>query len=327
MSSKFERTVLITGGTSGLGYECALNIARKHPTYQIILASRSDANSSANTINKILNQQNVQFLSLDLSNLAKVRSFAVTWETRRFPPIQSMVLNAALQFPGGVEYTDDGFEKTFAISHIGHALLLSLLRPHLADTARIVIVSSGTHDPAKKTGMPDAIYTSAEELAHPTPESSKANGRQRYTSTKLANVLYAYALDRRFKTINKKYEKKWTVTAFDPGLMPGTGLAREASTIEKFLWSHVLPNIIPLLRLLVSHNIHTVQESGRALARLTIEADIEGSSAAYYEGKKEIKSSKVSYDQTRQEDLWGWTIDTVASGHKERTLFEFGDLA
>lgn len=230
MSLQFERSVLVTGGTSGLGYECALTIARKHPKYQIILASRSDTNSSANTINRILIQRNVQFLPLDLLDLANIRSFASNWGSHGFPPIQSLVLNAALQFPGGVEYSGNGFDKTFAVSHIGHALLLSLLRPHLADTSRIVIVSSGTHDPAKKTGMPDAIYNSAEELAHPTPESAKMSGRQ----TKLANILYTHALDRRLKLVNKKHGKEWTVTAFDPGLMPGTGLARKASALEKF---------------------------------------------------------------------------------------------
>jgi NAD(P)-dependent dehydrogenase (short-subunit alcohol dehydrogenase family) len=326
MSTKFERSVLVTGGTSGLGYECALNIARKYPEYQIIIAARSDANSSAETINKTLRQNNAQFLPLDLLQLSKVRSFASDWESRDFPPIQSMVLNAALQFPGPVEYSDDGFEKTFAVSHIGHALLLSLLRPHLADTARIVIVSSGTHDPLQDTGMPDAIYNTAEELAHPTPESAKANGRQRYTSTKLANVLYTYALGRRFEAINKRYGKKWTVTAFDPGLMPGTGLARKASTIEKFLWSRVLPHILPLLRLVMSPNVHTVQESGKALARLAVGLDVEGSSAVYYEGMKVIESSEVSHDQAKQDDLWEWTVGTLAADDKEKRLFEFGDL-
>ncbi|KAJ5391519.1 hypothetical protein N7509_007009 [Penicillium cosmopolitanum] len=326
MSANFEGSVLVTGGTSGLGYECALDIARKHPEYQIIIASRSDANSAANTINKTLNQNNVQFLPLNLLQLAKVRSFASDWKSHNFPPIQSMVLNAALQFPGDVEYSDDGFEKTFAVSHIGHALLLSLLQPYLADTSRIVIVSSGTHDPLQKSGMPDAIYNSAEELAHPTLESAKANGRQRYSSTKLANVLYTYALDRRFEAINKRYGKKWTVTAFDPGLMPGTGLARKASVVEKFLWSRVLPHILPLLRLLMYSNIHTVQESGQALARLAVGLDVEGSSAVYYEGMKVIKSSQVSYDQAKQEDLWEWTISTLASGDKEKASFEFIDL-
>jgi NAD(P)-dependent dehydrogenase (short-subunit alcohol dehydrogenase family) len=269
-------------------------------------------------MNKLLNQENVKFLRLDLSSLSQVRAFAEDWNTNQFPPIQSLVFNAALQLPGAVEYTEDGFEKTFAVSHIGHGLLFSLLQPHLAETARIVIVSSGTHDPAQKSGLPDAKYTSAEDLAHPSPLSAKENGRQRYASTKLANILYVYALHRRFSSINEKSGKHWTVTSMDPGLMPGTGLARGASKAERFLWLRVLPNIIPLLRLLISPNIHTPRESGAALARLAVGDDVEGVSGVYYEGLKEIKSSEASYNRANQEDLWGWTVDTTARDDQER---------
>ncbi|KAJ6023393.1 uncharacterized protein N7446_013753 [Penicillium canescens] len=321
MSSKLQRSILVTGGTAGLGYHCALTIARECPHYQVIIASRSDPKASAEGMNRLLNQENIKFLRLDLSSLSQVRAFAEDWETNQFPPIQSLVFNAALQFPGRVEYTEDGFEKTFAVSHIGHALLFSLLLPHLADTARIVIVSSGTHDPTQKSGLPDAKYTSAEDLAHPCPLSAKENGRQRYASTKLANILYMYALHRRFSSVNEKSGKHWSVTSMDPGLMPGTGLARGASRVEKFLWLRVLPNIIPLLRLLISPNIHTPRESGAALARLAVADDVEGVSGVYYEGLKEIRSSEASYDLAKQEDLWGWTVDTMARDDQERMAF------
>lgn len=324
MSSKFQRSVLVTGGTIGLGHQCSLAIARDCPNYQVIIASRTD-NGAAEIINKFLSQSNVRFMKLDLSSLANVRSFAVTWKTACLPPIHSLVCNAALQFPSTAEYTKDGFEKTFGINHVGHALLFSLLRPHLADAARIVITGSGTHDPAQKSGMPDAFYTTAEELAHPLAKYTQGNGRQHYTNTKLANVLYMFALHRRFTTINKKSGKHWTVTCMDPGLMPGTGLAREASGIEKFLWYRVLPQVIPLLRWLISHNIHTPRESGEALARLAVGQDVEGVSGRYFEGQKEIRSSKDSLDKAKQEDLWRWTVDAVARD-EEKVAFYLQDL-
>ncbi|KAJ5634719.1 hypothetical protein N7528_002561 [Penicillium herquei] len=317
MSSKFQRSVLITGGTIGLGYQGALAIARECPTYQVIIASRTD-NGAAETINKLLGQNNVQFMKLDLSSLSHVRSFVTDWETKNFPPLHSLVCNAALQFPGAAEYTEDGFEKTFGISHVGHALLFSLLRPYLASTARIVITASGTHDPAQKTGMPKAFYHSAEELAHPLPKYTHGNGRQHYTNAKLANVLYMYALHRRFMKINEKTGNHWTVTTLCPGLMFGTGLIRNASKIEQFLWYKIAPWLTSLARILVSPNIRTPRESGQALARLAVSPDVEGISGVYFEGKKEIKSSQDSYDEDKQEDLWKWTIETVA--HDEEKL-------
>ncbi len=256
-----NNTILITGGTSGLGYYCALDVARLCPESNIVLASRTDTNSAAALINETLGQSNVKFLPLDLSNLAKVRSFVRDWEATSHPPIQALLLNAGLQFPDGVRYTDDGIEATFGVNHVGHALLFHLLTPYLGDNARVVITASGTHDPVQKTGLPDAKYTTAEELAHPTAETAKNDGRQRYATSKLANVMWTYALHRRFA---HGPGKSRTAVAFDPGLVPGTGLAREAPVILQFVWNYILPYMVPLLRRFLSANVHTAQESGTA---------------------------------------------------------------
>ncbi|KAL5333464.1 NAD(P)-binding protein [Aspergillus crustosus] len=314
----FDRSVIVTGGTANLGYHAALNIAREHPRYLVVLSSRSDKGHAAETNNKSLGQTNTLFIPLDLSDLGNVRKYAKEWAASGHPPIQSLVLNAGLQFPGGLSKTADGLEFTFAVNHVGHALLFHLLCPHLTDTARIVLTSSGTHDPAQKSGMPDASFTTAEDLAHPPPSMVDIPGRQRYTSSKLANVLWTYALHRHLQ------DRAITVNAMDPGLVPGTELAREASPFMRFLWVRVLPRILPLLRLLVSPNIHTPAESGAALARLAVGADLEGVSGKYFEGRKEIPSSVDSYVEDKQEDLWRWTVDYLAQGPEE--LAKFNDL-
>ena len=318
--SKSPSTILVTGGTSGLGYECALDIARQKPNCSIIIASRSNNDDAAGSINKKLHQTNVSYLPLDLSSLAKVREFASSYSTKSSPPIAALVMNAGLQFPKDVSYTNDGIEKTFGINHVGHALLFYLLRPHLAPDARIVITASGTHDPAQKTGLPDAKFTTAEELAHPTPESAKNNGRQRYATSKLCNIMWAYALHDHITKATSG--KQWTVTAFDPGLMPGTSLARDGGAMLNFVFTKVLPHFIWLLRLMVSPNIHSPQESGAALARLAVGKDVQGVSGKYYEGDKEIKSSVESYVKEKQEDLWQWTAKFVAMNEEEIRSFQ-----
>ena len=315
--SEYTSTILITGGTSGLGYYAALSLARSQPTTLILLASRTDPKSSAAAINKATGQANCQYIPLDLGTLASVRSFAATYAAQSYPPISALLLNAGLQFSGPPNFTPDGIEKTFAVNHVGHSLLTFLLLPHLSPTARIVITASGVHDPAQKTGMPDAFYVSAGELAKPTSEKAQ-KGAQQYTNSKLANVLWTYALDRRVK----EKGKGWSVTVMDPGLMPGTGLARDAGAVVNFLFVHVLPNVIPVLRMAISPNIHSAGESGEALARLAVGKDVEGVSGKYFEGMKEIKSSEESYVVEKQEDLWKWTLDTVSTDAGERQVFE-----
>ena len=169
--------------------------------------------------------------------------------------------------------------------------------------------------------IPDAVYNSAEELAHPTAATEGNSGRQRYSSSKLSNVLWTYALNRHIGA-NSSGGKKWTVTAFDPGLMPGTGLARDAAPFLQFLWHRVLPRLIPLLRVLLSPNVHTDAESGFALARLGVGEDVQGKTGVYFEGLKEIKTSVDSYKVEKQDDLWEWTVKTVAKDEGERRSFE-----
>ncbi|KAI1288061.1 dehydrogenase/reductase [Xylaria venustula] len=316
----YIRSAIITGGTQNLGYHVALNIARQHPDWLVVVCSRSDREHAADSINNTLKQNNTIFMPLDLSDSKSVRSFAQEWSTGNHPPIQALCLNAALQFPDKIVYTPEGIEATFAITHVGHALLFHLLFPLLASNARIVVTSSGTHDPAQHSGLPDAIYTTAEELAHPPPAIANGPGRRHYANAKLANILWTYALHKRLS--EKVPDRGISVNAFDPGLMPGTGLAREASAIERFAWDKVLPKITPILRKVYTDNIHKPSESAASLARLAISPETAGISGKYFEGRKEIPSSKDSYDEKKIEDLWHWTVNYCAQDEAEAVRFE-----
>jgi hypothetical protein len=95
----FKSSVLITGGTSGLGYYCAKAIARQHPECQIVIASRTDPTSAAASINASLGQKNTSYLPLDLASLAQVRSFVKVWESQKFPPIRTLLLSMSYSIP------------------------------------------------------------------------------------------------------------------------------------------------------------------------------------------------------------------------------------
>lgn len=305
----FKNSILLTGGTSGLGYEASLAIAKQRPHHRVVIASRTN-NGAADKINAQLGQKNVVFLRLDLEDLENVRSFAQNFKQ---PPISSLVLNAALQFPGEVSYNAAGIERTFAINHVGGALLFHLMAPHLTSDARIVVVASGVHDPETTKGMPLPDYTTAEGVARPDPKTTPKDGRLRYVNSKLTNILWQKALARR---------SKWSVTSFDPGLMPGSGLARDYAPFFRFIWFNVMPHMLPLMRLLVHPNIHSPAESGAALARLAVGDDVKGVTGKYFVGLKERDTSKFSQDETKQEDLWSWTIGEISKDSEEKARFE-----
>ncbi len=297
-TAKTTRTVVITGANAGLGIECARDLLARDDSWQVVLAVRNPDLGAA-AIAELGAPDRCSVIRCDLASLASVRDFVAAFETADLPPLHAIVCNAGLQTVD-TKFTVDGVEMTFGVNHLGHFALVRGLLDQLVSPARIVVVASGTHDPAKFTGMPKPVYTSAEELAHPAA-GAPAEGRRRYTTSKLCNVLFAYELDRRLG----HGAQGITVTAFDPGLMPGSGLARDYSPMQRLVWRFVGP----MLRLLP--NVNTTATSGRRLAALAVDPAFGGITGRYYEGAKEIRSSVDSYDTAKATDLWDTSVRLV----------------
>ena len=286
-----SRTVIITGANTGLGLECARSILARNDSWHVVLAVRSP-DLGAKAVAELGAADRCTVIRCDLGSLASVGEFISAFAAAELPPLHAIVCNAGLQVMGNTN-TVDGVEMTFGVNHLGHFALVTGLLDRLVAPARVVVVSSGTHDPAKFTGMPHPNYTCAEELAHP-PAEAEGQGRLRYTTSKLCNVLFSYELDRRLG----QGAKGITVTAFDPGLMPSSGLSRDYSSAQRFVWRFVGP----VLRLLP--NVNSTAVSGRRLAALAVDQKFDGVTGRYFEGAKEIRSSTDSYDLTKAADLW-----------------------
>lgn len=285
------RTVIVTGANAGLGLECARNLLVRDDSWHVVLAVRNPELGAA-AIAELGAPARCSVIRVDLASLASVREFVTSFAAAGLPPLHAVVCNAGVQTVD-TTFTADGVEMTFGVNHLGHFALVAELLARLETPARIVVVASGTHDPAKFTGMPNPNYTSAEDLAHPAA-GTPAEGRRRYTTSKLCNVLFAYELDRRLG----RGSQGITVTAFDPGLMPASGLARDYSPAMRFVWRFVGP----MLRLLP--NVNSTRTSGGRLAALAVDPAFEGVSGRYFEGAKEIRSSVDSYDEGKAADLW-----------------------
>jgi len=316
-------TAIITGGNTGLGFECARALAETHDWHVVIACRDAEKGREAVTRLAQAGYKEIEAMTLDLASLESVRNFVRHYGSESRPPLRAIVCNAATQIVTGRTYTGDGFETTFAVNHLGHFLLVNLLLAQMASPARIVVVSSGTHDPAQTTGMPPPVYRSARYLARPDEDSKPLDdergtaGRRAYTTSKLCNVLFTYELERRLRAEKAvgSNGRSITVNAFDPGLMPGTGLARDYGRLARFAWRYVLPALRPFVP-----NVNSAARSGRSLANMVTDPRFERISGKYFQGSRDVPSSKDSYDPVIAIELWESSASMVKLAPDETIL-------
>jgi NAD(P)-dependent dehydrogenase (short-subunit alcohol dehydrogenase family) len=300
--AKAHQTIIITGGNSGLGYQCAKNIAQSEQGWHIIIASRNlhRVESAVSRLITETSHPHVQGLELDLASLQSVQHFVQQLSQLNIPPLTGLVCNAGIQIVSGNTSTVDGFETTFGVNHLAHFLLVNLLLPQMAEGSRIVFVSSDTHDPTTQTGMPAPRYESPHQMAFPHKinemEDVGTLGQQRYATSKLCNLLCTYELARRLQ----RHQIKISANAFNSGLMLDTQLARGYSTKQKL--SLLLNNFLSLLRQILK--FHNSKNMGKALALVILNPDLDGVTGQYFDGFVRGNSSAESHDELKAVELW-----------------------
>ncbi|MFZ2997027.1 SDR family NAD(P)-dependent oxidoreductase [Sphingobium sp.] len=289
-------SIIITGGNAGLGFETAKAIAGDK-TAMVVIASRNPQFGQEAVDRLKALGGHAAFLPLDLASQESIRNFARIWRNAGFPPLKGLICNAGMQNVAAPTKSAEGYEMTFAVNHLGHYLLIRLLLDDMEQDGRITFISSGTHDPKERTGMPAPVYESAETAAHDF-EGSRNAGLRRYTTSKLCNIYCTYELSRRLSASGDLRQSSIKVNAIDPGLMPATGLAR--SWPAPLRW--VSRNVLPLLRL-VNNNVHRPETSARRVAAITIGQDA-APGGRYFSNGKAARSSDVSYDESKACELW-----------------------
>jgi len=139
------KTIIVTGGNSGIGYEAAKQFARKGA--RVVLACR-DMEKARAAIAAITGAQRgaaLEAMQLDLANLASIRNFASAFLAQ--PGALHVLCNNAGVMALPYRKTADGFEMQFGTNHLGHFALTGLLLERLLATpqARVVNISSGAH--------------------------------------------------------------------------------------------------------------------------------------------------------------------------------------
>ncbi|MBS1104786.1 MAG: short-chain dehydrogenase/reductase [Deltaproteobacteria bacterium] len=180
------RVAIVTGANSGLGSESALALAAKGAHVVLACRDAAKAQSALQAIRAASPAVSVEAMALDLASLASVRAFAEAFVAQH--ERLDLLCNNAGVMAIPHRRTTDGFEMQFGTNHLGHFALTGLLLPRLLDTpgARVVSVSSSAHRPGK-------IHWDDLQL-----ERSYRNWRA-YAQSKLANLLFAFELDRRLR--------------------------------------------------------------------------------------------------------------------------------
>ena len=296
------KTVIITGGNTGLGFACATRILQSGGGWYVVIACRNEekARKAVGEIISKTGNTNISFQKLDLSILQSVHDFVSTFLKAGYPPLHGIICNAGVALGDEITTTSDGIETTFQVNCLGHFLLINLLLPHLKFNSRVLFVSSELHrnDGPMKSFRPD--FKSAKQMAYPAKQlvPVKNSGSQRYSSTKLCLLFYTYELARR---IALEGNSKITVNAFNPGLMPDTSLG---GLNKKLLRKYFLKYILPFF---AKGAVSTPEVSGGILAELLTDDQYKDISGKYFDRNKMIISSQESYDKEKWSDLWNFS--------------------
>ncbi|MFE3983167.1 SDR family NAD(P)-dependent oxidoreductase [Nocardia tengchongensis] len=297
--------VLITGASSGLGLETAKVLAAQGVPLILGCHNVERAEAARQQILEHAPAAEVELLDLELASLDSVGAAVKELHNRTQPRLGAIVCNAGLQIVDGVRASEDGYELTFAVNHLGHFALVTGCEDLLESGARVVVVSSDVHQgPRKSMGFPAPQWRAPRELATPG-EGSGRDGRIAYANSKLANVYFTYEL------ANRWGDRGITVNAFDPGLMPETGLSRgypaPARIGFRFL-APVLIRIMPIAR--------TVAKSAADLAWLATGPELAGTTGKYFTGAAEVPSAPESYDPERAAELWRVSDELVRTARQ-----------
>jgi NAD(P)-dependent dehydrogenase (short-subunit alcohol dehydrogenase family) len=271
------RTVLVTGGTAGIGRATALGLAAMGAHLAITGRDRGRAEGAAREIRAAGGGQ-VDVFVADLSAQSEVRRLADE-VLQRLSRIDVLVNNA-----GGYwntrHVTADGLERTFAVNHLAPFLLTSLLLGRLKQSApaRVVTVSSNV----QAIGRIDF-----DDLQG----ARSYSGARAYNQSKLANVLFTYELARRLQATSV------TANALHPGVVRTSFGAEDPGGIQRLF--------TPIMRPFMKSPARGAATS----IHLASAADLEQVAGRYFAHSKPRKSAKRSYDEAVATRLWHVSTD------------------
>lgn len=273
-----NRTVLITGGTSGIGKATAGALAGQGADVFITARNPEVGKAVADELSHS-DGRAVRSMQLDLSDSASTQSFATRFldETGGL----AVLINNAGVMLGRRATSGDGHEMTFRVNHLGHFELTCLLTDRLRASApaRVITVASSAH------------YSADQIELEPPP--GRYRGFRTYSRSKLANVLFAKELARRLEETGVRSY------AVHPGLV-STRLAQDGdSRVPGILWK------------LYSRRMLTPEEGAATTVYTATDPGLDDRSGAYLSDERIRTESDMARDESLAEQLWAFSEQAV----------------
>ena len=291
-----NHTILITGGTAGIGREIAIGLARLGGTIVVTGRRRDRGRAAVADIQARSGNQDVELMLADLSSQQEIRKLAHDFSQRH------RRLNVLINNAGGLYgkrwESADGIEGTLALNHLGPFLLTHLLLPLLQAGApsRIVNINTEGHRSSQTVNLQDF-------------EASRwRRGFRIYSQTKLANLLFTYELARRLDP------QKITVNAVHPGIVD-TDLFRRFISERFFFIGGGLARAAAFVARQVAYRMmrfDSTEQAAECPIYLASSPELAGVTGKYFScDKKMVDSSPASYDATLAKHLWDISSELV----------------
>ncbi|XP_077225711.1 short-chain dehydrogenase TIC 32, chloroplastic-like [Tasmannia lanceolata] len=281
---------IVTGASNGIGTETARVLALRG--VHVIMAVRNvkAGGDVRETIIKEIPTAKVDVMELDLSSMASVRKFASEFKSRGLS--LNILINNAGIMATPYKLSEDGIEMQFATNHIGHFLLTHLLLETMKETAgkskiegKIINVSSDGHGFANSSGIPFDKDKLNEESGY-TPLVA-------YGRSKLANILHANELARRFK------EEGVDITA--NSLHPGN--------IQTTLLQHrpIVHGAITML----GKVFKTIPQGASTQCYMALNPQVHRVTGTYFSNNNVAKAQTQAMDMELAKKLWDFSMTLI----------------
>lgn len=280
-----SKNILVTGATSGIGKETAIQLKKLGHSVHILGRNRAMVQQTLEMLNGLSGATSKGFVA-DLSN--KKAIIEVAEEIKKtFTQLDVLINNAGAYFTHQ-ELNEDGIEKTWATNHLSYFLLTHELFPLLekSASARIVNVASHSHYGGK-------LHVDDLNL------SKKWDGYKAYEQSKLGNVLFTMELAKRLG------HRKITVNALHPGVVKTDIARKNASSFVSFFWT------------LVKNTIAIPVAKGAATSVfLAHSQEVDGQTGKYWDKSKHKWQSRYSQTPGLTEKCWEISVKQTGADWK-----------